>query len=95
MHFWSLKPNEDFPLRTVCFDEGPVPSMHPLEMSMSPDLRSFVLVTGSKWQLYTAQNSRLVCSVACPEGSEWLGAKYLDNDTLLVWTSHALAAAYK
>jgi hypothetical protein len=95
VHFWSLKPSEDFPLRTVCIDESPAPDINPLIAVVSPDTRSFVIVTQHEWMLYTAQNSHFVCSVKCPEGLEWLGAKYLDSSTLLAWTSNALATAYK
>lgn len=95
VHFWSLKPAEDFPLRTVCIDESPAPDINPLAAVVAPDVRSFVLVTQKEWMLYTAQSSHFVCSVVCPEGSEWLGAMYLDSDTVLAWTSGALAAAYK
>lgn len=62
---------------------------------VAPDVRSFVLVTQREWVIFTAQSSHFVCSVVCPDGCEWLGAKYLDDETVLVWTSNALAAAYK
>lgn len=95
MHFWTLKAGEHYPIRTVCIDEGPVPDINPLSLVLSPDLRSFVVVTPREWLLYTSQNSHFVCAVACPEGAEWLSAKYLDNETLLTWTSQAVAAAYQ
>eukprot|EP00026_Physarum_polycephalum_P000855 Phypoly_transcript_00856.p1 GENE.Phypoly_transcript_00856~~Phypoly_transcript_00856.p1 ORF type:complete len:1321 (+),score=184.89 Phypoly_transcript_00856:66-3965(+) len=96
VHFWSTKPSEDTPLRTVCVDDqGPAPNLNPIGLVVAPDVRSFVIVTPDEWTLYTAQNSHFVCAVACPQGAEWLGAKYLDPDTLLVWTSNALAATYK
>lgn len=96
VHFWSTRPNEDSPLRTVCVDDqGPAPTINPISIVVAPDVRSFVIVTPGEWMLYTAQNSHFVCAVGCPAGSEWLGAKYLDSDTLLAWTSQALAATYK
>lgn len=72
-----------------------MPDINPLSLVISPDNRSFVIVTPKEWLLYTSQNSHFICAVACPIGSEWLSAKYLDHETLLVWTSQAVAAAYR